>query len=66
MQYAAHSDKSFVNNTTKVQRSIEQTLLSTRELGMRLKCLPAEVERELQQRKMPYHKNFGGILWQLY
>ncbi len=40
-------------------------LFSSRELGKRFNCLPAEVEKELVQHGMSYHKNSGGLLWEV-
>jgi len=40
-------------------------LFSSRELGHRFHCSPADVETELKQRGLPYHKNSGGLLWEV-
>jgi len=40
-------------------------LFSSSELGHRFHCLPAEVENELKERGLSYHKNSGGLLWEL-
>ena len=41
------------------------SLFSSHELSQRLHCSPANVERELRERGVPYHKNSGGLLWEI-
>ena len=64
----AHVSSSVALNDTCVQSlpvSNVVRLFSSRELGARFGCHPAEVENELEQRGLSYHKNSGGLLWEV-
>ena len=67
MQYVTQARKSFVRTNANIQSAPKTLgLFSSREMGKRLSCLPVEVESELKLRGLSYHKNSGGLLWQVW